>query len=145
MGIMAQEHQPLASTNIEAASLLCFRSPQPAGAQPSREEAINNPVADPRAIVIQGNARFTVLTPELIRMEWAADGKFEDHASFVFINRRMPVPKYSHEFADGKLIIKTDAITLTYAPKAKGRFSSDNLTLELTVDGKPVRLAAGNN
>ena len=41
-----------------------------------------------------GNARFTVLTPELIRMEWAADGKFEDHASFVFINRRLPVPKF---------------------------------------------------
>jgi len=24
-----------------------------------------------------GNARFTVLTPELIRMEWAADGKLK--------------------------------------------------------------------
>src|ERR1035438_2771597 len=33
----------------------------------------NNPVADPKAVVSIGNARFTVLTPELIRMEWAAD------------------------------------------------------------------------
>ena len=54
----------------------------------------DNPVADPKAVVMVGNARFTVLTPQLIRMEWSADGKFEDHASFVFINRRLPVPKF---------------------------------------------------
>ena len=42
-----------------------------------------------------GNARFTVLTPQLIRMEWAADGKFEDHASLVFLNRKLPVPKFT--------------------------------------------------
>ncbi len=42
-----------------------------------------------------GHARFTVLTPQLIRMEWSADGKFEDHASLVFINRRLPVPKFT--------------------------------------------------
>jgi len=44
-----------------------------------------------------GKARFTVLAPELIRMEWAADGRFEDHASFVFLNRRLPVPPFEHE------------------------------------------------
>ena len=56
--------------------------------------AANDPVADPKAVVTVGHARFTVLTPQLIRMEWSADGKFEDHASFVFINRRLPVPKF---------------------------------------------------
>ena len=60
-------------------------------------EIITNPIADPRAVVVVGNARFTVLTPEMIRMEWAAEAKFEDHASFVFINRRLPVPKFSKE------------------------------------------------
>jgi alpha-glucosidase len=58
---------------------------------------VDNPVADPKAIVTVGNARFTVLTPQLIRMEWSADGKFEDHASLVFINRRLPVPKFEHK------------------------------------------------
>ena len=66
----------------------------PRAAQHTPREAADNPVADPRAVVVIGNARFTVLTPEMIRMEWAADGKFEDHASFVFINRRLPVPKF---------------------------------------------------
>ena len=56
-------------------------------------QAPDDPVADPKAVVTIGHARFTILTPQLIRMEWSADGKFEDHASFVFINRRLPVPK----------------------------------------------------
>jgi len=62
--------------------------------QQAQFEGFDNPVADPRAVVTLGHARFTVLTPELIRMEWAADGKFEDHASFVFLNRRLQVPKF---------------------------------------------------
>ena len=60
----------------------------------------DNPVADPKAVVTIGNARFTVLTPQLIRMEWSADGKFEDHASLVFINRRLPVPKFEKDNLD---------------------------------------------
>jgi hypothetical protein len=53
---------------------------------------VYQPVADPAAVVTLEHARFTVLTPQLIRMEWAADSKFEDHASFAFLNRRLPVP-----------------------------------------------------
>ena len=63
-------------------------------AQPT--PGLYNPVANPKAVVILGHARFTVLTPEMIRMEWSADGKFEDHASFVFLNRDMPVPPFTH-------------------------------------------------
>ena len=40
--------------------------------------AQENPKAAPEATVVCGNARFTVLTDRLVRMEWAADGKFED-------------------------------------------------------------------
>ena len=90
-----------------------------------------------------GHARFTVLTPELIRMEWSSDGKFEDHASFVFINRRMPVPKCSvaHDGpADGGVLsIKTDALDLKYAATGNGHFTSENLSITLkNVDGKQV-------
>ncbi len=100
---------------------------------------VTNPVADPRAVVVVGNARFTVLTPEMIRIEWAADGKFEDHASFVFINRRLPVPKFSKEEAGRKLTLKTSALTLTYdGSSADGRFTPENLRIELTLDGKQV-------
>jgi len=105
-------------------------------------EGVYNPVADPKAQVTVGNARFTVLTPELIRMEWAADGKFEDHASFVFLNRRMPVPKFltgtTWNGQVGVTGIGTDALNLSYAPTGDGRFTADNLSIELTVDGKKV-------
>mgnify|MGYP003295495001 CR=1 FL=1 len=47
----------------------------------------NDPVANPEAVVTSGNARFTVLTNRLIRMEWAEDGKWEDNASLAIINR----------------------------------------------------------
>src|SRR5260370_41459465 len=40
-----------------------------------------DPAADSKATVLAGHARFTVLTPQLVRVEWAADGKFEDHGS----------------------------------------------------------------
>jgi alpha-glucosidase len=105
-----------------------------------------DPVADPKAVVTVGHARFTVLTPELIRMEWAADGKFEDHASFVFLNRRLPAPKFAHQIEQMGInrldTIKTSALTLTYksisSTGANNRFTADNLSITLTVDGKPV-------
>ena len=113
-----------------------------AAAQMRAAEAVADPVADPRAVVTLGKARFTVLTPELIRMEWAADGKFEDHASFVFINRRLPVPKFEKTVTmDGQnpiLTLKTSALTLTYSPVGEGQFTPQNLSIELTVDGKQV-------
>ena len=65
------------------------------GATQAEAAPANDPVADPAAVIRFGHARFTVLTPQLIRMEWSAEDKFEDHASFVFINRRLPVPEFS--------------------------------------------------
>ncbi|MFB6240155.1 MAG: hypothetical protein ABEJ46_01060, partial [Gemmatimonadota bacterium] len=53
-----------------------------------------NPVAHPEATVVSGDARFTVLTDRLLRMEWAGDGRFEDRASTAFVDRRLPVPSY---------------------------------------------------
>ncbi len=100
--------------------------------------SVTNPVADPKAEVVLGKARFTVLTPEMIRMEWSADGKFEDHASFVFINRRLPVPQYEKSVQGGKLTIKTSALKLTYTPAADGKFAPANLAIELTAGGEPV-------
>src|SRR5438094_1837783 len=50
----------------------------------------NQPKADPRAIVTDGGARFTVLTPRMIRMEWSNNQAFVDDASFVAVNRKLP-------------------------------------------------------
>jgi alpha-glucosidase len=110
--------------------------------QAGQAELPDNPVADPRAVVTLGKARFTVLTPQLIRMEWSADGRFEDHASLVFINRRLPVPKFEVSHADmmGVLTIRTSALTLKYVSSwDEGRgFDEKNLWITLTVDGRQV-------
>ncbi len=135
MGIATRAQQQ------EAVSPSQGQASEPKAAQHVSQEAVDNPVADPRAMVVDGNARFTVLTPEMIRMEWAADGKFEDHASFVFINRRLPVPKFDATELRGSaqaLTIKTKALTLHYAPSGNGEFTPENLSIELTVEGKQV-------
>src|SRR5580698_2133499 len=80
---------------VAMGALAVFHFPAAAADAPGRYD----PAADPRAVVTTGHARFTVLTPQLIRMEWAADGKFEDHASLVFLNRNLPVPEFTHESA----------------------------------------------
>ncbi|MGD1108178.1 MAG: hypothetical protein ABR865_14130, partial [Terracidiphilus sp.] len=111
-------------------------------------QAEGNPVADPKAVVTIGYARFTVLTPQLIRIECDGSGKFEDHASFVFINRRLPVPKFEKSVSNdgrGTLTIKTDALTLTYTsmpdykPTPGGScVFKEELSIALNVDGKQV-------
>ncbi len=108
-------------------------------------EAAYSPVANPKAVVVIGHARFTVLTPQLIRMEWAADGKFEDHASFVFLNRRLPVPEFRATRDGGKLTIDTGALQLIYNADAPedGKFSPDDLGISFALDGKRVSWRAG--
>src|ERR1051326_5060460 len=99
--------------------------------------AQSNPVGDPKSVVVSGNARCTVLTPQLIRMEWAADGKFEDHASLVFINRRLPVPEFRTSTADGWLTIDTGSLLLRYRI-GSGTFVSTNLTLSFHLNASTV-------
>ncbi len=100
----------------------------------------NNPVADPDAIVTSGTMRFTVLTPEMIRIEQSDSSKFEDRASFVVVNRRLPVPAYSTKTEAGYLYILTSKLELKY------RLDSDplvndpcdpNLQITLNVNGAP--------
>ena len=87
----------------------------------------NDPVASPEAVVRFENARFTVLTDRLIRMEWAEDGVFEDRASLAIVNRNLPVPKFTINEKGGVLTIRTDKLTLTYKG---GRFAPENLIVK---------------
>jgi len=105
-------------------------------------EAQDNPVAAPGAVVTFGNARFTVLTNRLIRMEWAADGAFEDRASLAIVNRNLPVPKFSQSLKGGVLTISTGKVTLTYKG---GRFAPENLSVKFGMGTwKPGMLPTGN-
>lgn len=98
--------------------------------------AQDSPLADPDAQVIAGNARFTVLTDRLIRMEWSPDGSFEDNASLAIVNRKLPVPEFRTSRSGDAVRIRTSALTLNYS--GTGRFDEDNLSVSFRLNGRTV-------
>jgi alpha-glucosidase (family GH31 glycosyl hydrolase) len=94
----------------------------------ARAADVHVPVADSSAMVMSGEARFTVLTPRLLRLEWAPGGQFEDHASLVVLNRKLPVPRFRAEREGGVLFLHTDSLVLRYR-EGSGRFTEQNLQI----------------
>ena len=94
------------------------------------------------AVVVSDQARFTVLTPRLVRVEWAADGRFEDRPSLVFVNRQLPVPAFTTSRAGGWITIDTGALRLRYRERS-GAFAAANLSIDLTVAGRRVTWRPG--
>jgi alpha-glucosidase (family GH31 glycosyl hydrolase) len=100
-----------------------------------------NPKANPRAVIQLGNARFTVLTPEMIRIQYSSKGLFEDRATFAVVNRNLPVPKFTHKVIDGKLIIRTSALELTYkvgAPIDPNARNSETLGIRFLLNNRTI-------
>ena len=100
-----------------------------------------NPVAHPDAVVRSGKARFTVLTPEMIRIQYSDRSLFEDRATFAIVNRRLPVPAFTAVEKDGYLEIKTSALTLKYkiGGVIDGRhLSAEVLNISMQLNGRPV-------
>ncbi|MDO0929364.1 glycoside hydrolase family 31 protein [Streptomyces sp. TG1A-8] len=91
--------------------------------------------------VTVSDARFEVLSPTLVRSEYAGDGRFEDRATFNAVGRdAFTPPPYSSSVRDGVLTITTSAMTVRYRV-GSGPFTADNLTMELTA-GQDRVLAA---
>jgi alpha-glucosidase (family GH31 glycosyl hydrolase) len=87
------------------------------------------------------DARFEVLSPTLIRTEYAGDGHFEDRSTFNAIGRgSFTPPRYTSSVRDGVLTITTDAMTLRYQV-GSGPFTADNLTVRLKAGQQPVLAA----
>ncbi|WP_423922717.1 TIM-barrel domain-containing protein [Frigoribacterium sp. 2-23] len=83
-------------------------------------------------VVVSGDARFEVLSPTLIRTEYAGDGDFTDEATFNAIGRDGFEPvDYTSSVVDGWLTIDTGSAVLRYRV-GSGSFGSDNLTVDLT-------------
>lgn len=87
----------------------------------------NAPVADPAATVTGDRYRITVLTDGLLRLEYAADGVFEDRASTFALNRALPVPRFRVLDHGTHLEVVTDRLRLTYD---KGPFSASGLAVD---------------
>lgn len=83
-----------------------------------------------KAAVVSGNTyRFSVLTPYMIRMEYAADGVFEDRATQAVINRNFSVPDFRVK-DDGILLeVLTESLHLIYQKEKP--FSPESLSVQL--------------
>ncbi|MEM8862402.1 MAG: TIM-barrel domain-containing protein, partial [Chloroflexota bacterium] len=111
-------------------------------------KAQTRPVAHPDAI-IQPNAhvRFTILTPRLIRMEYAPNGQFEDRASQTFWFREQPIPAIESNHKANELITETAGLALKYSGSGSEGFSADNLSILMKDDETEWRFGdsqAGN-
>ena len=100
------------------------------------QQSISQPAANAKAIVPAGSdVRFTVLTSGLIRMEWNRAGNFTDNASFVVVNRKLPVPAYKVSSEQGWTVITTGKCQLRYK-KGSGSFTGANLVIRSVGDTK---------
>ena len=87
-----------------------------------------NGVAIKENVVVSGNARFTVLTDRLIRLEYALSGEFTDKASQFAFNRNFPKTEFSVS-EDECLTIETEYLKLKYVPDSI--FSKETISIEL--------------
>ena len=66
------------------------------------------------APVVDGNARFEVITPSLIRMEYAADGRFEDRRSQTTAGRTRTAPRFRTSVRGSQRVITTSRLRLRW-------------------------------
>ncbi|GAA2049932.1 hypothetical protein GCM10009839_65130 [Catenulispora yoronensis] len=92
--------------------------------------------------VVDGNARFEVLTPTLVRMEYAGDGKFQDAATFNAVNRSFPAVSFTSSVSTvggvAYRVIDTGSVTLRWQENS-GPFTAANTSV--TVSGTGVTAA----
>lgn len=100
------------------------------------------PLADPQATVTYGETRFTILTPRLIRIEWAPDGAFDDRATYAFPTRRAPAPPFRRVLSGETLTLDTGALRLRRVG-LRGPHSAANLSLEVPVASSLARWTPG--
>ena len=87
------------------------------------------PQATKSAVVQVGKARFSWLTPRIIRMEYSESGQFEERASQAFWYREQPKVAYERQAnEDGGVILENEYLKLVYTG---GEFSPDSLSIEV--------------
>lgn len=86
----------------------------------------------------EGNARFTVISPTLIRMEYDETGRFEDRPTQTIGVRPPASNEYQTRTVNGVRIIQTDQLTLHYQVNS-GSFNAGNLWIELQSGSTDVK------
>lgn len=96
---------------------------------PSYYQLKTNAAAAAQAVVRLGPARFTILSERMVRMEYHPQARFEDRPSQVVWHRQQPVPAFIVEQGDGRLVIQTAALRLSY--QTDSAFAKETLEIEM--------------
>jgi hypothetical protein len=86
--------------------------------------------AQQRATVVAGDARFEVLAPDVIRLEYSSTASFLDQPTFSVLDRDFSVPPYTTTRSGGWLTIRTSGMVLRYK-LGSGPFSPGNTQMSL--------------
>src|SRR4051794_17573105 len=94
------------------------------------------------APVTDGVARFEVITPSLIRVQIAQDGRFEDSRTQTTAGRLRTAPKFTTTVRGGERIIRTSYLTLRWR---RGSTSVDGTSLRVKVGKQTLAPKPGPN
>jgi alpha-glucosidase len=91
---------------------------------------------DPSTIVYEGQARFTIISTRLIRLEWSPTKEFVDAKTWFVQSRRIqPIPPtFNVTRNDTHLRINTDFVTLEYLRNTTTTFSQHNIRVTVQVN-----------
>jgi alpha-glucosidase (family GH31 glycosyl hydrolase) len=81
-----------------------------------------------RSAVLDGQARFEILAPNLVRMEYSPGGRFTDEPTTAVQKRDWPETASTTSRTDGWLEIKTARLSLRYR-SGSGAFTASNLVV----------------
>ena len=79
-------------------------------------------------MVVSGDARFTVLTPRLLRLEWAPAARSRTMRRSSSSTGSSRFRRFTVEREDGWLFLRTDSLMLRYR-EGTGRFTEQNLQI----------------
>ncbi len=99
------------------------------------------PIAAHASSITCGQARFTMLTERLIRMEWSA-AAFEDRSTFAFPTRRSDPPHFSYRIHDADLTIDTEYLSVHYTADGQP-FHAKNLSISGPFNGRSAMWVPG--
>src|SRR5262249_47979079 len=98
-------------------------------------------IATTGSAITCANARFSMLTDRLVRMEWSA-GAFEDRATFAFPSRCADLPEFTYTVRGTELWIETQHLSIHYVDNGQP-FYAENLSIICSFDGQSVKWAPG--
>lgn len=86
--------------------------------------------------VVKGECyRFTILTPQLVRMEYSSDGVFEDRPTQIVLNRNFETPAFSVYEREKHIEIDTEWLSISYD---KNEFSLGGLSVKVRSESSGI-------